>query len=76
MKVYVDNRETEKRKEKAKKIFKNIEIKKLSCGDYVCGNTAIEFKKDDVNDAKAYINKIEETRMATAITATKAIKPM
>ena len=47
MKVYVDNRETEKRKKRAKKVFKNIEIKKLSCGDYVCGNTAIEFKRDD-----------------------------
>ena len=47
MKVYVDSRETEKRKKKAKKIFKIIEIKKLTAGDYVCGNTAIEFKKDD-----------------------------
>lgn len=58
MKVYVDNRETEKRKERAKKIFKNVEIKKLTCGDYVCGNTAIEFKKDD-----DFINSVKDKRI-------------
>ena len=58
MKVYVDNRETEKRKERAKKIFKNIEIKKLNCGDYVCGNTAIEFKKDD-----DFISSVKDKRI-------------
>lgn len=64
MKVYVDNRETEKRKKRAKKVFKNIEIKKLTCGDYVCGNTAIEFKRDDdfiksVKDKRIFRQAIE-----------------
>ena len=64
MKVYVDTRETEKRKKRAKKVFKNIEIKKLNCGDYVCGNTAIEFKRDDdfiksVKDKRIFRQVIE-----------------
>lgn len=57
-KVYVDSRETAKRKTKAKKVFKNIEIKQLKTGDYVCGNCAVEFKKAD-----DFISSVKDNRI-------------
>ena len=46
MKVIVDSRETEKRKQKAEKLFgeDNIIIKQLPYGDYVYKNVGVEFK--------------------------------
>ena len=59
MNVIVDSRETDKRKKRAEKIFKEIEIKQLECGDYVYEDkVAVELKT--VND---YINSVRDKRI-------------
>lgn len=44
VKIYVDAKETKRRKQKAKEFFDDVEIKQLEFGDYVGGNCAIEWK--------------------------------
>ena len=48
MKIYIDSREQKKRREYAERRFKawgyDYETKQLLYGDYVCGNTVIEWK--------------------------------
>lgn len=59
MNVIVDSRETEKRKKRAKKIFKEIEIRQLECGDYVYENkVAVELKT-----ANDFINSVKSKRI-------------
>ena len=59
MNVTVDSRETEKRKNKAKKIFKEIEIRQLECGDYVYEDkVAVELKT-----ANDFINSVKSKRI-------------
>lgn len=57
--IVVDSRETEKRKKRAKKIFKEIEVKMLDCGDYVYdGKIAVELKT-----AKDFIDSVKDKRI-------------
>lgn len=58
MYVVVDNRETEKRKKRAKKVFDDVKIKKLDSGDYVCENVAVELKT-----ASDFINSVKSRRI-------------
>ena len=48
LKVFIDSREDKKRREYAERRFKakgfDVEVKQLLYGDYVCGNTVVEFK--------------------------------
>ena len=44
VKIYVDAKETKRRKQKAKEFFDEVEIKQMEFGDYVGGNCAIEWK--------------------------------
>ena len=59
--VYIDSRETEKRKKRAERLWgeENIEIKKMKCGDYVYKDVGIEFKTVDdfigsIRDGRIY----------------------
>lgn len=85
MKVIVDNRETQKRKDRAKKIFDKIEIKKLDSGDYVYKDIAIELKTTDdfissvrdkrvFNQSKRMINTYKDSYVIIYGNMTKSIK--
>lgn len=58
MKIYVDSRETKKRKDKVKKFFGDEPIiKQMEFGDYVYKDIAIEFKTTE-----DFINSIKDKR--------------
>ena len=59
MKVIVESRETQKRKDKAEKFFDEIEIRQMECGDYVYEDkVAVELKT-----AKDFINSVKTKRI-------------